>query len=487
MSTQPKGGSGSHNTHARKSPSDAKRWMNCTSSIAYERMFKLATQKKKLSNAETTELHELLARFDTTYDDARLSGYKADDESEWASEGTRAHDFAEAILRGKKTLADVPEENGMRAAVASYVEECQRIEAESSEMGVLIEEKIPLFYAADETGTMDFAVASQSRVRVRDYKHGQGVYVEATENMQLAIYALSTMKMLEDEGYYRFDPDTLVEIGIWQPRHRLWDPSHLWILTYHDLKAWGRKIQKKADEVDSGQGVFAPDDEVCRWCKLKAFCGARRHHIMQGMPTMDDVVPGDGDPIDFLTDLPDFKERGSEGKFDKAFPTAAERLGIYTMNYPPLTNEQKVLIFRNRKGIGKFLEDVAKDLTQQALDGNAVEGTKLVNGVLGDRVWASDDAAESFLLEAGVEAEAMYQPLKVITVTAAEKLLGDVVESKKKKNPVRDEALIEKFKAAVFRAPGKPVLALADDTRESATPNLDGFDIIEDGDDFIED
>lgn len=454
--------------------------MSCTNSIAYERMFALATRKKKLSNDETTELHTLLARFDTTYDDARLSGYKADDESEWASEGTRAHDFAEAILKGKASITDVPEENGMRSAVASYVEECHRLEAESSEMGMFVEEQVPLFYDKASTGTMDFAVASQSHVRVRDYKHGAGVYVEAHENSQLVIYALSTMVWLEDEGYYKFDPDTLVEIGIWQPRHRLWDPSHLWVLTYHDLKAWGRKIQAKADEVDSGSGVFAPDDEVCRWCKLKAFCGARRHHIMQGMPTIDDH-----DEIDFLTDLPDFKERGSEGKFDKSFPSAEARLGIYTMNYPPLTEPQMAQIFRNRKGIEKFLEDIAKYMTQRALDGNPVEGTKLVNGVQGNRVWASDDEAEAFMAGAGIEPDAMFK-LQIISVTEAEKLLGDKVEAKKKKNPVRDEKLIESFKAAVFRSPAKPVLALEDDPRDSAVANLDGFDIIEDGDDFIE-
>jgi hypothetical protein len=125
-------------------------------------------------------------------------------------------------------------------------------------------------------------------------------------------------------------------------------------------------------------------------------------------------------------------------------------------------------------------------MTQRALDGNPVEGTKLVNGVMGNRVWTSDDDAEAFLVSAGVEPEQMYQPLKVITVTEAEKLLGDKVEAKKKKNPVRDEKLIEQFKAAVFRSPAKPVLALADDPRESAVANLDGFDIIEDGDDFIE-
>jgi hypothetical protein len=288
------------------------------------------------------------------------------------------------------------------------------------------------------------------------------------------------MVWLEDEGYYKFDPDTLVEIGIWQPRHRLWDPSHLWVLTYHDLKAWGRKIQAKADEVDSGLGVFMVGEEICRWCKLKAFCGARRHHIMQGMPTIDDH-----DEIDFLTDLPDFKERGSEGKFDKSFPSAEARLGIYTLNYPALTESQMAQIFRNRKGIEKFLEDISKYMTQRALDGNPVEGTKLVNGVQGNRAWASDDDAEAFMVGAGIEPEQMYQPLKVISVTEAEKLLGDRVEAKKKKNPVRDETLIEQFKAAVFRSPAKPVLALADDPRDSAVANLDGFDAIED-EDFIE-
>lgn len=452
--------------------------MNCTSSIAYERMFALACQKKRTKD-ETAEMHELLARFETSFDDARLSGYQPDDVTEYNSEGTKAHDFAEAILKGKAKIEDVPEENDMRKAVLSYVEECHRLEAESSEMGMFVEEKVPLFYESDPTatGTMDFAVASQERVRLRDYKHGAGVYVEAKENMQLAIYALSTMKMLEDEGYYKFDPDCLVEIGIWQPRHRLWDPSHLWVLSFHDLKAVGREIQKKADEVDSGAGVFMVDDDICRWCKCKAFCGARRHHLLKGLPTIDDK-----DEIDFLSDLPDFAVRGAEPKFDKAFPTAAERLGIYTMNYPPLTNEQKVLIFRNRKGIEKFLEDVTKDLTQQATSGSPVEGTKLVMGTQGDRVWASDDTAEAFMLEAGIDPDAIYQPLKVITVPNAEKLLGDKVEIKKKKNPVRDEALIAAFKAAVFRSPAKPVLALADDTRDAAVANLDGFDIIDDED-----
>ena len=62
----------------------------------------------------------------------------------------------------------------------------------------------------------------------------------------------------------------------------------------------------------------------------------------------------------------------------------------------------------------------------------------------------SDDAAETFLLEAGVEADDMYQPLELITVTAAEKLLGDKVEAKKKKNPVRDEKLIEALEWATL-------------------------------------
>jgi len=201
---------------------------------------------------------------------------------------------------------------------------------------------------------------------------------------------------------------------------------------------------------------------------------------MQGMPTIDDK-----DEVDFLTDLPDFAIRGSEGKFDKSFPSAEARLGIYTMNYPPLTEKQMAQIFRNRKGIEKFLEDIAKYMTQRALDGNPVEGTKLVQGVQGNRVWASDDEAEAFMTGAGIEPDAMFK-LQIITVTEAEKLLGDVVETKKKKNPVRDEKLIEQFKAAVFRSPAKPVLALEDDPRESAVANLDGFDIIEDGDDFIE-
>lgn len=472
--------SGSANTHARKSPSDSKRWMNCTASLAYEEMFSLATRKTRLTSDQQVRLNDLLVRFDTEYGDALSSGYKADETSEYADEGTRAHDWAELILLGKATIGEVPEAKDMRKAVASYIEECHRLEGEGSEMGMFVEEKVPLFYDLDSTGTMDFGVVSKERVRLRDYKHGAGMYVEAKENSQIAIYALSFMRFLEDEGYYKFEPDTIVEIGIWQPRHRQWDPAHLWIVTYHDLQAFGREIEKKAAIADSDKGVFAPADDVCQWCKLKAFCGARRHMLLADMPTNDGE-----DNVDFLMDLPSFAERGSEGKFEKELPTALERLDHYTMSYPPLTDAQMVRIFQNKKGIEKFVADIAKYLTQRAKDGDPVEGTKLVVGQMGNRAWASDAAAEEFLMMADVSDEDMFKKT-LISVTDAEKLLGDKVESKKKKNPLRDESLIAAFKEVVTRSPGQPVLALASDSRDSATVNLDDFDDI-DNDDYIED
>ena len=72
------------------------------------------------------------------------------------------------------------------------------------------------------------------RVIVRDLKYGQGVLVEAENNAQLAIYALSFIRANED--IYDFPPDTIVDIGIVQPRHHADDPVRTWEVSLHDLE-----------------------------------------------------------------------------------------------------------------------------------------------------------------------------------------------------------------------------------------------------------
>lgn len=468
--------SGSANLHARKSPSDSHRWLHCTAAIPYERMFALATSPTRTLK-EVAEMHELLKHFKTDYDDARTSGYQKDDESEYASEGTRAHDWAEKILLGQAKITDVPEEKDMRSAVQSYVEECQRLQDEA-ECESSVEAQVPLFYALNETGTMDFAVPTKDKVRVRDYKHGVGIYVEAKENPQLAIYAFSYMQWLEEEQFFAFEPDTVVEIGIWQPRHRQWDPAHLWILTYHDLKAFCRRISAVAERIDRLENLeFHVSVDTCRWCKLKAFCGTRLHHLAQGLPILN------GETVaDLLADMPNFEEHGSQGKFEKAHPDTMERINTYVEGHGIVSEADMVRIYRSKKGIEAFLSDVGKYLTARALSGHPVEGTKLVMGNPGDRAWSNNDNAEVLLLEGGLDEDAIFTK-KIISPAQAEKLLANKFKEKlnRKPNPGFDKVLLDTFTKSISRSSGKPTLAMAEDSREAIGASaLDGFEIEDD-------
>ena len=488
------GSSGSHNVHARKSPSDSKRWVTCTSAIDYERMFMLANRKTRTSG-ELAELHGLLARFDVSLDEAKSVHYTEHDETIYNVEGTKAHDWAEKVLSGACTLADVPKD--LRDPVGTYVFECNRIADESDGMEPFIEYEAPLFYEPNPvptpvrdkdgkvirmemkrpTGTMDFAVVSQDRVRVRDYKHGIGIFVPVEENTQLAIYVYSLMLDLEAEGFYSFGPDTEVEIGVVQPRHRKWEPDKYWVLSYADLKAFcEQEIQPSCDVIDEAiETVFAPSYDACFFCKLKAFCGARLHHLAQGLP----LLPNGVTEADFLEGLPTYDERGSEQKFEKAHPLPEDRIAIYTENYGTIPVEQLVKIYANKKGITAFLNDVEKYLTRRGLEGDPAPGTKIVIGREGNSDWTDEEAAEKLLENQGLRKDERCK-IEVISPTKAREILGPKVDTKKKNNPYLSPRLVKALDALITRAPGKKKLALANDAREAVESNLEGFDDISD-------
>jgi hypothetical protein len=153
------GSSGSHNGHARLAPSASERWMHCTASVE------------------------------------ACAGIK-DSGSEYATEGTQAHDYAEAVLSGKLPIEKVPED--FRPHVKFYTDHCQKLIQPG--MVAYVESKVPLFYSPEDTGTVDFAVASEDVVRIRDLKYGAGVLVDAQDNPQLAIYAISLIRDLRERG-----------------------------------------------------------------------------------------------------------------------------------------------------------------------------------------------------------------------------------------------------------------------------------------------
>ena len=374
--------SGSHNAHARLAPSASKQWTKCTASLAYI--------------------------------EANRHRVPEDTGSRYAEEGTKAHDYAAAVLTGKMAPSEIPDgaesrdpdfpDSDFRTPVTAYVEHCLALVPEGKKPEV--EVSVPLFYQPEQSGTCDFAMVAQDRVVVRDYKHGVGVLVRSEENTQLAIYTLSLVR--DYDLLYNFGPDTGIDMAVFQPRHHEGAEQAPWVTTLADLEAFCKDIEYRAIQartavdrvqeklncggrdftakeiLEAAPGAkFAPgegDDSPCRWCDARGFCDARAAHCIEPM------APFVRDPVEFISAMP--SEDDPEGA------TPEERL-LTTLD-GPLSDETLVGFYRSWGRLKAFFSDVADYLAQRAEEGRPAQGTKLVLGREGNREWADEDAAETF-------------------------------------------------------------------------------------------
>lgn len=430
--------SGSSNAHARLSPSSSKCWTECTA------------QPKYMKSVE----HLL----------------PVEEESIYATEGTQAHDYAEEILLGLADLESIPEE--FRKPVGVYVDHCNSFAAGA--VTTLVESKVPLFYSLEENGTCDFiAVHKLSDGRhkwiIRDYKHGMGVPVEATENTQLAIYAMSflnaafkgTLAGLPTPS--QLDP---VDIGIVQPRYRGGEPIKTWETRVDALTEFCKPIKDAAVGIQGGdEGDFAPSEDACRWCRAKAICEARRQWI--AAPLMDEL-PGLDDAEESLAAIPTLSAKEKKLPVDDRLALIGEGLFIDEHGHDRL-----VKLWNNRKAITAWLDDIEEYLTSLAHQGRPVAGTKLVQGRQGNRSWADEEAADK-LLKGKLKQEERYN-FRLISPTQAAEVLNLENTSKKFQN------LFDKL---VTRSDGRPVLAAESDKREAISPAVDDLPTYDEVDDL---
>lgn len=383
-------------THYKLGPSKAKQWTACTASVAY---------------------------IDANRDRLPPSG------SRYADEGTKAHEYGEQVLKGKIKLANVPDD--FRPHVATYVEACQNLITPHA--WTAIERSVPLFYAPDGFGTVDFICVSGSGIHVRDLKYGAGVLVHSNYNKQLAIYAWSAICDLVDAGIYEFPVNTRVTIHAIQPRHHEW-VDEPWETTVGELMEFcANEIAPAAQRILSGSDdvEFVASPDTCQFCEAKGFCPERAKAF--------EVLPSSVNPLEHFDNL-------------EAPEVTA------------LTDAQLVSIYSNAKAVAAFTADVEKFLLERALAGQPLEGTKLVTGREGNRQWSDISLADSALAALGLGlAERYTQTLK--TVTQIEKVL-------------KEKQIDADVKNLVDRSPGKPTLALATDKRPAIESPVSVFDDI---------
>lgn len=196
------------------------------------------------------------------------------DESDYAIEGIAAHEAAAILvtnnsdaweLVGEKFYKDTEVTPDMARHLQMYVDYVRPYRTDPA-TSWWVEYRIsgdfhPLFY-----GQLDFAAYKPAVLRVTDYKHGEGIAVDAEENAQMKYYAYG---MLQNPI---LSETREVTLAIVQPRAYHPDgPIREWTTTADEIAEWGEKELIPAMQAAEVDGTLTPGP-WCRFCPAKLVC-----------------------------------------------------------------------------------------------------------------------------------------------------------------------------------------------------------------------
>ena len=338
--------------------------------------------------------------------------FPGDGGSEYAAEGTEAHELCEFKLKTAlgmeaedptPSLTRYSEEmddcaNGYATHVLSLVEEAKQ---SCSDPKVLIEQRVDFSqWVPEGFGTADCIIVSDGTLHIVDYKHGLGVLVEAENNPQMKCYALGALDLFDA----LYDIDT-VSMTIYQPRR---ENISTWEISREELLQWAENTLKPvAEQAFAGKGEFC-SGEWCGFCKAKHVCRARAEANLM--------------------------------------------LAKHDFKLPELLEDVEVeLILSKADELASWANDVKEYALKQAVSGKEWHGWKLVEG-RSVRKFTSEDKVIRAVCEAG------FDPFekKLLGITAMQKLLGKV----------RFDELLS---GLIIKPKGKPALVPASDKRPAVS------------------
>jgi hypothetical protein len=318
---------------------------------------------------------------------------------DFSQEGTTAHSLAEVKLRyhfGQIGIEEYEREYEIIKNTPYYNDD---FEANVDNYVLYVRSQIgegdtPLFeqrvdfsdWVPDGFGTADVVILSKHSIRVIDLKFGKGVPVSALDNTQLRLYALGAYSKFKED----FPDIKEVSYTIHQPRL---DSISTDGTSVAKLVDWANYFVKpKAKKAWSGSGEFLPG-EWCQFCRAKAQCRARS---------------------DFNTELArqEFKA-------------------------PALLSEDEVSEVLVKAGqLRTWANDVEEFALTRAVEQEIIPpGFKLTTSMTHRKI--SDSAlAAVVLVEKGMSSEVIWEPPKLKSIAALEKLgpkgqvaawLGDLV------------------------------------------------------------
>lgn len=336
--------------HAKLAPSAAERWIACPGSIRL--CEQLPPQKS----------------------------------SEYAEEGTAAHELAHAALTNPKK--DLLEFNGEvfngHTVDADMIDHVQVYVTDVTEtIAAITVKKEPTYYGLETRldlswlipgcfGSADFWAWDRKNkvLYVKDLKYGQGVVVEPYENPQAKIYALGALHLLMTQ-VLKCGADQIskyvekVVITIVQPRAFHPDgPIRSWETTAQDLLFWGVNVLAPAALLT--EDVHAPKcaGSHCRFCPGIAACDEQVKYAMAIAKTDFEPVllpePAELTPEDIVKVLEASDMFSTWADKVKAFATQQMECGVSIPGYK-LVAKRAVRKWIDEKKAQEVLEEYLGD------------------------------------------------------------------------------------------------------------------------------
>ncbi|WP_320949446.1 DUF2800 domain-containing protein [Fusobacterium sp.] len=356
-----------------------------------------------------------------------------DVESEYAKEGSLAHEIAELKVRklidpgltSRKFTAAMKKlkdkelyREEMQGYTDEYVEFIQeQMYSHLVTPHIAVEQRVDFSqYVPDGFGTADCILIANDTLHIIDFKYGKGVPVSVENNAQLLLYALGAYL-----AYEMIFPIEHIKMSIVQPRLSNIDT---WECSLDYLLEFAKIAQEKAAMALKGEGDFNCG-EHCKFCKAKAVCRERANANLE---------------------LAKYEFKAAD----------------------QLTLEEIGQILEKAKDLAKWADDLKDYALSESLKGNEVPGWKAVNG-RGSRSFKNTDEAIKVLVDNGIAEELLFER-KYLTLAQIEKTVG-----KKEFNNLVGDLIVMNV--------GKPTLVEISDKREAITNRIkaeDEFSVVED-------
>lgn len=383
--------------HAVLSASGSSRWLNCTPS-------------------------------------ARLEEKYPNKSSDYAQEGTLAHEFSEHLLKRElglvskkdydKEYVKIQESEFYSDEMDEYVKThvdyvLQQFKVSNKKTKgnstLLIEERVDLSaYIEEGSGTCDVIIIGDGVLEVIDLKYGKGVRVKSEENPQLKLYGIGALDCFS----LMYDIHT-VRLTITQPRM---DSISSFEISVSELGKWAKDfVIPRSELAFKGEGEQVTGD-WCRFCKAKSVCRKLAEENLEIAKS-------------------DFKDPNE------------------------LSDDEILEIYKMSSRISDWLSSVSGFVFSEALNGKKWQGYKLVEG-RSNRLFSDPEKVEEKLKELKFNPED-YMIAKLAGIGQIEKLVG-----KTQINSVLGDLII--------KPPGKPTLAPDSDKRPEFGINKAQMDFAED-------